>query len=504
MKKNLTGFIFLSVLVSSCTSSKQSSSGVDSIFGTKKFAESLVSKVQAKWFKSNDSYQLRSFSGVVSPHMLFDVDPDINKEEATLNFVVSTPEGADYGFEIDQTTGQHYYSKKYCSQDDIWEKLDRPINKANFSVGIVPRILDQLGEPQKIIVFGSRDYYKKHFKTNYFDARIIGGYIEQICPYGGCLNKGEWKSKLVLIGVQVNHKSYKDVKTFSDLQEIVDLDYVKASIENVNGVNQISGNFYPAYRMGGVVSGTQALDFLDRNSIFLTSEKTKKIQSSCFSLYNKIWKDIGRKSSYEVAMNTLNKTDNISTKEYTNKLSELGKLPRNLFYKRFIRKFKIYEHDYKTCMKYVYPSNLNLSKEKHWFFTYYSAVNLLHGLHYSYDCNRKVWAKNPKMSSGLRLVKSSKEFRGCSSVEIDSAFTRSVSFLQTLQDNGHESYRYIDYDKGSAGSHSKIYSWVKTSNKKMNCEDGSQASKKLYNLFPADIKWKKRAIVNKLNKRMIY
>jgi hypothetical protein len=504
MKKNLSGLIILCVFASSCTSSNKSTSEVDSIFGTKNFAESIVSRVQAKWFKKDKDFQLRSISGIVSRHMLFDVEPDINKEEQTLNFVVATPEGSDFGYNIDPTTGQHYFSKKYCSQRDVWEKLDRPINKANYTMGVVPRILDQLGETQKIIVFGSRDYYKKHFKTNYFDARIIGGFIEQVCPFGGCLNRGDWRSKLVLIGVQVKHKAYKDVKNFNDLQQVVDLEYIKGSIENVSGANRISGKFFPAYRMGGVVSGLQALDFLDRNSIFLTTEKTKKIQTSCIKLYKKIWTDIAKKSSYEISIHNLNMQSDVSTKEYAQRFSEIEKAPKDLFYKRFIRKFKTYEHDYKTCMKYVYPSNLNVSAEKHWFYTYFSAVNLLHGLHYSYDCNQKVWSKNPKMSSGKRVIETAKMFRGCSGIEIDSAFSGAVTFLQTLEENGHESYRYIDYDKGFAGSHNKLYSWVKSDNKKMNCEDSSQDDKRLYNLFPTDIKWKKRTMINKLNKRMIY
>lgn len=504
MKKNLKSLIFILFVSSACTSIKNKNSDVDEIFGTKEFAESLVSKVDASWFAKDKRFQLRSYDGEIASHMFFDVDPDINKEDKLLNFVVETPAGSDYGYSIDTLSGQHYFTKNYCSQKDVWSQFDRQINKPNFSIGVVPRVLDQLGKPQKIIVFGSTNYYNKHYKTNYFDARIIGGYIEQVCPHAGCLNQGDWKSKLVLIGVQRDHADYLNVKSYEQLAANIELDYVKAAIENLNGANEVAGNFYPAYRMGAVVDSSQALDFMERNSIFLTKEKTQVIQSSCFKLYEKIWKDVGASSKYENSLRMLNSIETISTKVYTRKLSEINKYSKNLFYKRFIRNFEKYEKNYKTCIKYVYPSNLNVDMEKHLFFTYYTAVHLLHGLHYSYDCGRKVWMKNHKILNGKRIIPKGREFVGCSSTQVDSAFTQAVIYLNSLYENSHASYRYIDYDKGARGSHEKLYSWVPVDNKKMKCIDGSQDDKKLYNLFPKDFKWKKRTIRDRLNKRMIF
>ena len=68
------------------------------------------------------------------------------------------------------------------------------------------------------------------------------------------------------------------------------------------------------------------------------------------------------------------------------------------------------------------------------------------------------------------------------------------NFLSGLR--GQEEYfRFIDYDNHVYGSHSKIYSWVKVKNLKLQCS--SNPNEKIMSemrLFPEDIKWKPRNV----------
>jgi hypothetical protein len=436
--------------------------------------------------------------------MIFDVPLEIDDKEKVVNFVIETPEVADNGMAIDLLSGQHYVNKYYCSQRDTWRRIDRLINKPNYSVGVVPGVLDQLGKPQKIIVFGDSTYYAKHFQTSSFEARIVGGFIEQECPYGGCLNQGDWTSRLVFMGVQKGHKDFDKVSSYDDLSKIIQTDYLRASIENVNGQNYVAGKYYPAYRMGGVVSAKQALSYFKQNSIFLNQAKLKSIQKSCHRLYDVVWDKIGKYSEYELEIAKLNADKNLSSDQYAARLGELNQLDRNLFYKRFIRYYKKYEREYKTCTKYVYPSNINENSYKHWFFTYFSAVNLVHGMNNYFDCERKTWRRNPKTITGKRYISLERMFRGCNADQIDSAFNLSVNYLESMHENGYNSYRYIDYDRGALGTHQKIYSWVPLDNKKMKCEKSSQMDGKSFKIFPSGVKWKKRALKNKFKKRFIF
>ena len=500
MKKNL--ILILIYFFTSCSLFEGSEKSGDDVFGNKEYAEGIVAFVQPKWFKKNENFSLTDRQNKTSSHMLYDVDSNVDKSKRLVNFVVSTPAKSDFIYNIDLASGQHYLSKKMCSTLDEWNNYEDEIEKIPFSIGNVPRLLDQLGMPQKIIVFGSGNYIQKYYKHNSFDARVVAGYIEQICPRGGCVNNSDWRSRLVLVGVHQGNSRLSDVNTFNDLGKHYDLSFIKASLENYRGHNTVSNNYLPSVRMGAVVESGQALDFLDRNSIVLSKQKTNKLQRSCHKLYEKVWKDLGRQSEYEVAISKLN-TKRLSTKDYLSELDRINKMDKNLFYKRFIRFYRKFGEDYKTCTRYVYSSNINKDIDKHWFFAYLNGVSFLTSMNYTFDCSRKVWIKNTVKSDGKRIIPKDKEFLGCYSREIDSAFSSVPSFMETLYQNSINSYMYVEYDKGAAGTHSKLYSWVKVDNKKIKCTDGSSIKSK-YISFPSDVKWKSRALKDRMSKKVIF
>lgn len=495
MRENLKKCLALIVnyiLICACTQLKSTSDSANEVFVPDDFADSIVSKVAPKWYSGEPTFVLKQNSGEVSPHLFFDVSPDIDMDNNTLSFIVTTPKNSSYAYSIDLLSGQHFLDKPYCEQSDIWNRYSEMITKPPYTAGIIPKILDQIGEPQKIIVFGDEEYYKKNFTENSFDAKVVGGFIEQVCPRGGCRGRGEWSSRIVLIGVQRGHEKFQKIKTIRNLKTVVDWPKVKAFVQNGQGQNHIVGSYFPAFRFGAELSVDQALSYLNKNSIYLKDKKMKGIQNSCHKLYNHIWNKVGIDSTYEKTLRSLKlKT---KRKEYIEK----NKLKRNtFFFNRFKDSFQKYHKEYKTCLKYVYPSNINENPKRHWFFAHYSAVHLLHDLDYSYNCSRLAWKKNYKLNNGKNTFALKNEFKQCDAKRIDTMFEHAIPFLDRLRRQGNASYRYVDYDKGGHGTHKKIYSWVKVTNKVFQCEN--KVKSKWINTFPKDIRWKRKRL--RVNRR---
>ena len=438
------------------------------VYGTKDYAEALVAKINPSWFDTQDRFALDLGDGDDVPHRFFDVAPELNPQRLSLNFVVETPEGSDSLFGIDISSGQLYTKKLLCEQSDANKRHKGVIFKPPFTVGLVPRILDQLGTPQKIIVFGDREYYQKNFRENFFDVRVVGGFIQRVCPYGACRKFDEMNSRVVIVAVQAGSERFEQVRRIEDLRLLVNWREVEAFIENGFGKNFVAGSYYAAYRVGPELSALQTFNSLKSKSIFLTASKLSQMRSSCHKLYDHIWEKVGGLSDTE---NRLQRSSN--RKEQQKILKDTAKIKTRFFYQRFIPMFRKYVKEYNTCVKYVYPSNIHFDPDRHWFFAFYSAVNLLNDLGYSFDCSRSIYVKNTLLASGRKSIPVEREFRNCSARQVDMAFETAIDFLDNLRRKNYPSYRYIDYDRHSIGTHNKIYSWVYQENKKLQCV-GSQ------------------------------
>ncbi len=68
------------------------------------------------------------------------------------------------------------------------------------------------------------------------------------------------------------------------------------------------------------------------------------------------------------------------------------------------------------------------------------------------------------------------------------------------------SYKFVDYDNHSFGTHQKIYSWVKVKSRRFNCtEDPNPKIAKGIKVFPDDVSWKTRHFTDIVNeKKIIY
>src|SRR5690606_2044505 len=103
-----------------------------------------------------------------------------------------------------------YFGHSFCKQDDIW-KTSETVYRPSFSVALIPKALDQLGLNQKVIVFSKRKEFIKEDRSFPKQVRLVGSYIEQLCPSGNCLGKNNWLSRLVFLAVDQQDEFYQDV-----------------------------------------------------------------------------------------------------------------------------------------------------------------------------------------------------------------------------------------------------------------------------------------------------
>lgn len=493
-----TIFFIFCCLLGACAFSKKEDNP-DIAYGSKDFADAIVSAVKPRWFKTVKRFQLTDSRNEVAPHRFFDIQPFNNIKNKTLNAVITTVEDSLYSYDLDIRSGQIYMKNKFCAQEDEYKRFGSEIFKPPFSIGVIPRILDQLNMPQKVIVFGGKEYFQKYHLTHYFDIRIVGGYIEQICPYGGCLDSNEWNSRLVLVGVQNGAKDYTKIKDLNDLKKMHNWDYIKAFIENGMGKNIIADNYYPAYRMGAEVSSGQSLSFLERNSTVFTVEKLKQMRLSCYKLYDYLWKDLSFITSIEKV--ATNKSE-IKKKAIAIKRNREGRGEKP-FHKRFIKNYKKFNSQYKTCSEYIYPSSINENPKRHWFFAYLTAFHTLHDMGYAYNCRGNTWIVNPVLENQKRAISLQEEFGNCSGIDIDRAMSSAVQYLDNLRSKNRKSFRYVDYDNGLNGTHHKLYSWIKEDGKSNSCSDKSDSSySSRFKTFPKDIKWENRDFSGKTKSKM--
>lgn len=490
----LSFFILLSTIVSGC-SSKQETLKKEMLFGSKDYIESYVSRVPSKWFEGPQRFQLMNDDNKLAAHRFWDVKPEINPLKKTLNFVVTTPEGSPSEYNLDITSGQLYFSRNYCAQQDIWRNYPEEIKRPPFTVGIIPRVLDQTARPQKIIVFGEGEYYSKHFKSNYFDARIIGGYVEQECPVGLCKKNNEWKSRLVLVGVQRNNKKYEGVVNIEDLQKVVNWDYVKAFIHNGNGINLVATTEYPAFRLGSLIGASQALHFLEKNSKVFTSKELLKLKRSCYRLYDYIWAKLKKDQKQEIkTKDSANSSAELKTNRRVYRKKEKKKTAPKIkqFHEKFVDIYKNYGPQFQTCSKYVYPTNIQYESKRHWTFAYLMSFIKLYELGYYYHCGGKSWQLNAVLANNKLAVPIEEQLVNCSEHDIDFAFKYAVQMLSNLNLKNRKSFRYVDYDRGTFGTHNKLYSWVKSQDRVLSCKNKDNLSKEkvTFLTFPKDIRWR--------------
>lgn len=454
--------ISLLIFTASCTSRKPKPIVLDD--------HELMSVVDPVWFKVNDLHSLKDKEGKPEVHLFYDVFPEFKEKEKLANIVLTTVPGSAHSYALDINSGQRYYSHSYCPQHDVWGATGNAIDKPTFGIGYLPRVLDQLGGPQKVIFFSSRPNVRASDNKTY-RVRIVAAYVEQYCPEGNCLGKENWLSRLVLMAVDQNDPKYSQIRDADAFTKEFNWPNVKAQLENIDGRSFLGDNTFPLVRIRNIINFNEAYTYFKKNSVVISGEESKKIQQSCHNLYEKLWKEVGS--------------------EPTDKL-EAGKTHPS-FAERFKKFSKKYYDQAVTCEKYVYHGNLNQDPEKFWFLSYMAIFYRLNKDGHYFSCTQKSWHQNLKNAEGKPYFELKKDLDACTEKDLDTAFTYLPNYLGSLK-AARQYYRFVDYDNHHFGTHRKLYSWVKMNSYKYDCSsDPNRVITKELDLFPADIKWKPRA-----------
>lgn len=436
-------------------------------------------------------YEWKSIDGEKQDHLFFDVTSGYSRDGRLVNTVILSTADSKNQYKIDLQSGLRYFDHEWCSANDAWKKYSGSLNSIPFSLGVIPGVVDLSGEAQKVFIFGGSKKYKTLQDQNYFQVRLVGSVVQQVCIEGNCLGKKNWPSRLIFLGVDPEDSAFADVRTVQDLKEKINFNEVKAYIENYEGINTLGTKEFPAASMGDFIDFGPAFEFQKKYSVMITPEEREKMVKSCHAIYDKAWRDVGVKTIFD--------TPSRSTEELKEKIkvrSEWKKAQIPVEFNERLRSFtKKYWTHFVTCSKFVRYPSVNIAPEKFWFLTDIGIFYTLHSDGHYYDCGRKAWSKNTLSNSGEMVHDLKNEIFNCSTRDIDLAFNYLGPYLMGLRNSHKFYYRFIDYDSHSHGTHAKIYSWIKYRRFESNCSSAvnDQVFQKSQ-VMPLDHKWEPRDV----------
>lgn len=476
----LKSLLFVALLlVQACTWKSKERSG-----------QEILQSPNPRWFSANEKHSLHDREGKALPHFFYDVSPEFSQDRQTVNVIVTTPQGSKHGYSIDLSSGQRHYTHSYCPQKDVWKEHPGDLTRPPFSVAVIPKTLDQLGEPQKVVVWSNRLGFPFNYQVRYQSVKLVGAYIEQLCPEGNCLGKSNWLSRLVFLGVDANDPSLNDLSTIEGFKKKINWDEGKAYLGNFQGLNSIGDHNYPSTRVGALIEFKDAFTYFSKRSIFLTDDELRKIQKGCHILYDGLWEEVGKEKPEDKQANTVEEL-----KEKLRVIEELKKKNEPVGFSSRFKKFtKKFYKEISTCERFVYHGNVNQDSDEFWFLSYVGLFFRLHRDGYYFDCKNRVWQKNILTDTGSRVYHIQKGIDSCDDESLDQAMGLMPNFLSSLRGEG-SFYKFLDYDNHEFGTHQKIYAWVKAPARKFDCRP--DPNKEVINKtkpFPEDVSWKKRKV----------
>jgi hypothetical protein len=475
---------------------------------------------QSVWFDKTERYSSKGDNGEFPVHLFFDLIPNLKIKNNTLHFVRTEREKSFFSYDVDLVSGRLFKRFKYCEQKDIWKKGKDSCNRPPFHIGFVPRLLNPLGTPQKIIVYGNERYfaYEKEGRFSSQKVRVVGGIVRQYCRDYPCNQKRKWVSELIFVAVNPMDPRFKKVVHYKHLQDLIKWDDLTTFLENGDGVNLQIDNPRPAYRLINKMGPNKALNYAFKKGHFFRFEEMKNLRRSCHRLYDFVWKSykitqlrryqkiFGEKVPEKKKMDSRyfdifwdsKKGSTVQNVDLSKKGSKKRKNKRRKEklgqYENFSKFFEYFYTNYSselaTCQKLVWSSNVNSDRRRHWFFAYLNAYMKLEELELVFDCKNNVWTANPILvSSNKRRIDYLENKKYCTDDDYDRAFNQSITYMYGLHKSKREHYRYIEYDYGVGSSHEKIYSWVKDYGMRPLCvEKKAQAiNKTLKSIFPSDV-----------------
>lgn len=450
--------------------------------------DELVNVSHNRWFSTNLHHAIILPGGEVASHDLMDFSPQFQEGNKIVNVSIFIPHGSNHSYSIDLASGQKFYSHSYCVQKDVWNNSNDKIFRPPFSVAVIPRVLDQLGDPQKVLVWSKRKIIKDIFAHNFFKVKLLGAYLEKSCADGNCLGKSNWLSRLVFVAVDMEDKHYSKIDTLEEFKKFVDWERTTTILANLDGRNVLGDMIYPATKIGSLIDFDSSFEYFKKWSIFLEDAELKKIQKGCHILYEKLWSDVGEERPEDRPAKNIKEM-----KEKFKLTAELRKKKMPVgFARRLVDFTKKYFNEIATCERFVYHGNYNENSEKFWFLSYMGIFFKLHKDGHYFDCANRNWQKNILNEIGKSIYDIRKQIERCTEQDIDLAMSYLPNYLKKLKVE-KSFYRFIDYDNHPYGTHKKLYSWVKVNHVHMGCENDPNI--KMYENFkiiPEEVAWKKR------------
>lgn len=435
---------------------------------------------QPKWFEADGEHSVISPSGTPEPHLFFDLTPEFSMDNRIVNIAITTPVDSDHNYRLDPVSGQRHYAYSYCGN-----------NRPSYSIGHIPRMLDQLGTPQKVLLFGSSNKVKSILSYNFFRVRLVGAYVEKSCTDGDCEGKKNLLSRLVFMAVDPEDKSMKDVKEIQDLLGKINWEDTKKKLESIDGRNTAGAMTFDYITVGKPLAFNEAFEFFKTHSIFMSDVELKKVKSGCHALYERLWTEVGAEREEDKPVKTIQQLNE------KNKLrDELKRKGIPVGFANRLRAFtKKYFDEVATCGKFVYAGNINKNLDKFWFLSHLNLFFMLHKDGYYFDCSDQSWQRNLLNNRGTAIYDIKEGIDQCDEDDIDFAMAYIPSFIDSLKAETHELYRFIDYDTHVFGTHGKLYSWVKFPSKKFECmSDQNERIRKEIFFYPEDAIWKARKV----------
>lgn len=476
------------------------------------FEPQLVSPV---WFEGPERMASRDRNNMVPEHYFFDPVPAFDYDLFELSYVLKTPKDSSFSYQMDLVSGRLYRRFDYCSQDDVWGRKRR-INKPEFNIGIVPRVLDQMGLPQSIVVFGDHEFHSEFSPSNpqVKRAKVVGAVVEEFCEHIKCHSNRDWAPRIVLIAVVPYDNRFSDVENLSDLKEKVSWERFKTFMENRQG-RSLSSHIekgaltWPSYRLLREYNAEDGMKRMLEVGHFFSFSQMSNLQRVCHQLYDHLWNGLDSiiqqekmPSNEDLFAELLSESsDLVDDLELVKSVSfngenesiDLVELDMSQDFSKynfgsFFSSFAVdYGRTYRMCMRYVRPSNVKDDLKRHWTMSFVTAFFAMERLGYIYYCPSQAWVRNRPYSGGDTFFDYDSVMNSCSSRQLNPAFDLAVSHLNHLRNSNGRHFHYIRYDSMIGGSHDEIFSWVESTGKRFDCSRGQSRLPKWD--FPPEMRW---------------
>lgn len=468
-------------------------------------------KAKAWWLDGPERLTPRDKSNRPTVHSFFDFVPFSKIKEREINVIVTTLKDSKFNYQLDPYSGKLFRSHDYCPQTDVWQKFATELFTPPYSEAVVPRVIDQLGFPQKVIVFGDEKYFFDYTTEalNSYRVRIVGGVIEQYCAIYPCDITDKWLSRMIMIAVNPDDPNLKQVRTIGQLKERIDWEEAIAFMQNGDGRAYADKKELPAYRVVGEIDSKKAMLYTLTKGHLFSFDELQAVRNNCFNLYDYIWKSVSfirtgkqvtkeqlisdfkmeaNKKLVELYESHVVKEEVRDTKIQNTVVKSVDLNNFAGFFKHFYSK---YGKSFNLCRRFVTHSNLKENTERHWFFVQLSMFMELIKQDFIYKCDKRGWVKNIRKVDGTLNLDPEVEFKNCSTTDLDYAFDAATIIMTNLRKSVTFSHsEYIEYDNGDGGTHELLNSLVFKRGKKLSCDkENFPGREEIRPIIPTDIRW---------------